>query len=88
MTVKLHGLYDETRREELAMALIPVVAGHSRTIDMTDVEHIDIGALHSLLPLLRPEMSAPTPPVDLIGMNDDVHRSLIRAGFAMFFRRV
>lgn len=53
ITVKLHGLYDESRREELALALIPILANLSGRIDMGHVEHLDVGALTSLVPLLE-----------------------------------
>jgi anti-anti-sigma regulatory factor len=88
MTVKLHGLYDESRREELSLALIPILADLSRTIDMSDVEHIDVGALTSLVKLLEARESESKPPIDVSGMNDDVHKSLTRANFAKFFTRL
>lgn len=88
MTVKLHGLYDEGRREELSLALIPILADLSRTIDMTHVEHIDVAALASLVGLLEARENESKPPIDVLGMNDDVHRSLTRANFAKFFNRV
>jgi len=86
MTVKLNGLYDEKRREELALALIPIRAGLSRTIDMTNVEHIDIAALTSLVPLLEARESEHSAPIDVLGMNDDVYKRLTRSGFGKFFR--
>lgn len=85
--VRLHGLYDENRREELALALIPILAGISRTIDMSNVEHIDLAALVSVLPLLQAHVDALATPVAVIGMNDDVHHALTRAGIAGFFVR-
>jgi anti-anti-sigma regulatory factor len=88
MTVKLHGLYDEGRREEFSLALIPILADLSRTIDMTDVEHIDVAALMSLVKLLEARASESKPPIDVIGMNDDVHQSLTRANFAKYFTRL
>ena len=88
MTVKLHGLYDDSRREELSLALIPILANLSRTIDMTDVEHIDVAALASLAGLLEARESEAKPPIDVLGMNDDVHGSLTRANFAKFFNRL
>ena len=87
-TVKLHGLYDEGRREELSLALIPILADLSRTIDMSNVEHIDVGALTSLVSLLEARESESKPPIDVVGMNDDVHNSLTRADFAKFFNRL
>lgn len=86
ITVKLHGLYDDKRREELALALIPIRADLSRTIDMTDVEHIDIAALTSLIPLLEARESEYSGPIDVLGMNDDVNKTLTRTGLAKFFR--
>ncbi len=88
MTVKLHGLYDEQRREELSLALIPILADLSRTIDMSDVEHLDVGALTSLVPILEARESEQKPAIDVLGMNDDVHKTLTRAGFAKFFNRL
>ncbi len=88
ITVKLHGLYDEKRREELALALIPILADIARTIDMKNVEHIDLGALTSLIPLLDAREAEHKPPIEVIGMNDDVYNTLTRAKFAKFFQRV
>lgn len=88
VTVKLHGLYDDSRREELALALIPILADLSRTIHMGDVEHIDVAALTSLVHLLEAREAESKPPIDVIGMNDDVHNSLTRADFAKFFNRL
>ncbi len=88
VTVKLHGLYDEHRREELSLALIPILADLSRTIDMANVEHIDVGALTSLVSLLEARESEAKPPIDVLGMNDDVHNSLTRADFAKYFNRL
>lgn len=88
MIVRLHGLYDESRREEFALALIPILANLSRTIDMTDVEHIDIAALASLTLLLEARQAESKPPIEVVGMNDDVHNSLSRADFAKFFNRL
>ena len=88
VTVKLHGLYDEKRREELALALIPVLAELARTIDMTNVEHIDLAALTSLVPVLDARETGRKPPIKVLGMNDDVHKTLTRAGFAKFFQRM
>jgi anti-anti-sigma regulatory factor len=88
MTVKLHGLYDESRREELSLALIPILADLSRTIDMGHVEHIDVAALMSLVGLLEARENESKPPIDVIGMNDDVHKSLTRADFAKYFHRL
>jgi anti-anti-sigma regulatory factor len=86
VTVKLHGLYDDKRREELALALIPIRADLSRTIDMTNVEHIDIAALTSLVPLLEAREREYTAPIDVLGMNDDVYKTLTRTGLAKFVR--
>jgi anti-anti-sigma regulatory factor len=88
ITVKLHGLYDEGRREELSLALIPILADLSRTIDMTDVEHIDVAALVSLVKLLEARESESKPPIDVLGMNDDVHKTLTRANYARYFTRL
>jgi anti-anti-sigma regulatory factor len=88
VTVKLHGLYDEKRREELAMALIPILADLARTIDMSNVEHIDVAALTSLIPLLEDRERERAEPIDVVGMNDDVQKTLARAGFEKFFQRV
>jgi anti-anti-sigma regulatory factor len=84
--IKLHGLYDDRRREELALAVIPILAGLADRIDMTDVEHIDLAALQSLIPLMEAKRDEHAPPIDVIGMNDDVLRSLERAEFERFFR--
>ncbi len=88
MTVKLHGLYDDGRREELSLAMIPILADLSRTIDMTDVEHIDLAALMNLVPLLEARASESKPPIDVLGMNDDVYKTLTRANFAQLFNRL
>jgi anti-anti-sigma regulatory factor len=88
MTIKLHGLYDDSRREELSLAMIPILADLSRTIDMANVEHIDVAALMSLVPLLEARQSESKPPIDVLGMNDDVHKSLTRANFAKYFNRL
>ncbi len=85
IVVKLHGLYDDRRREELALALIPVLARIAKRIDMTNVEHIDLAALHSLLPLMEAQVNEGAPPIEVIGMNADVHRTLERAEFERFF---
>ena len=85
IVVKLHGLYDDRRREELALALIPVLARIAKRIDMTNVEHIDLAALHSLLPLMKAQVDEGAPPIEVIGMNADVHRTLARAEFERFF---
>jgi hypothetical protein len=83
--VKLHGLYDHRRREELALAVIPILAGIAHRIDMTDVKHIDLAALQSLIPLMEAKRNEYAPPIDVIGMDDDVLRSLERAEFERFF---
>ncbi len=88
MTVKLHGLYDEKRREELALALIPILADLARTIDMSNVEHIDLAALTGLIPLLEEREREHAEPIDVVGMNDDVLKTLTRAGFEKFFQRI
>jgi anti-anti-sigma regulatory factor len=88
MTIKLNGLYDDKRREELALSLIPILADLSQTIDMTNVEHLDVAALFSLIPLLEARETESKDPINVIGMNDSVHNALARAGLAKFFRRI
>lgn len=84
--VKLSGLYDDSRREELAMQLIPVLSGQCETINMTDVEHIDIAAVLSLLPALESRFDDHKAFINVIGMNEDVRSTLKRCGLLIFFR--
>ena len=85
IVVKLHGLYDDSRREELAMAMIPILSGQSTKIDFSNVEHIDVEALASLLPSLQARSDEGKPFINSIGMNQDVDASLRRAGLASYF---
>ena len=84
--VVLHGLYDDSRREELALALIPILSGQATTIDFTNVEHVDVAALISLLPALESRCAEGKPFIHTLGMNSDVHHSLKRAGLGPYFR--
>ncbi|MDP9017959.1 MAG: STAS domain-containing protein [Candidatus Eremiobacteraeota bacterium] len=84
--VTLHGLYDDGRREELALALIPILSGQSTTINFSNVEHIDVAALASLLPALQSRADEGKPFVYATGMNDDVRSSLQRAGLTAYFK--
>ncbi|GAC1388189.1 MAG: hypothetical protein NVSMB31_01740 [Vulcanimicrobiaceae bacterium] len=86
--VTLHGLYDDSRREELALALIPILSGQSTTINVANVEHIDVAALVSLLPALQSRSDEGKPFINAIGMNDDVRSSLHRAGLAAYFKEL
>ncbi|MFN2528266.1 MAG: hypothetical protein ABR584_06060 [Candidatus Baltobacteraceae bacterium] len=85
VVVKLHGLYDDSRREELAMAMIPILSGQSTKIDFSDVEHIDVEALVSLLPSLQARSDEGKPSIHSVGMNQDVAGSLRRAGLGNYF---
>jgi len=76
LIVRLHGLYDNSRREELAMAMIPILSGLSTKIDFENVEHIDIEALTSLLPSLQSRADEGKPFINASGMNEDVRASL------------
>lgn len=86
VVVTLHGLYDDSRREELALALIPILSGQSTTINLSSVEHIDVAALASLLPALQSRADEGKPFVNVTGMNDDVRHSFHRAGLATYFK--
>lgn len=86
--VRLHGLYDNSRREELAMAMIPILSGLSTKIDFEDVEHIDVEALASLLPSLQSRSDDGKPFINAMGMNEDVRASLRRAGLGTYFVNV
>ncbi|GAC1389143.1 MAG: hypothetical protein NVSMB31_04660 [Vulcanimicrobiaceae bacterium] len=83
--VRLLGLYDDRRREELAEALIPVIQGECSSIDMSAVEHIDVAAVTSFLPLLKAQWKRGRPQVRVIGMNEDIKRTLQRTGLAGYF---
>lgn len=84
--VRLHGLYDDSRREELALALIPIVSGQSVKIDFENVEHIDVAALASLLPALQSRSDEGKPFIRAVGMNPGVRHTLQRAGLGAYFR--
>jgi len=85
--VRLLGLYDEGRRKELAAALIPVIKGECSTIDMTEVDHIDVAALPSLIPAIEARSQTEYPFIRVIGMNEDVQRTLKRTGLHLYFHK-
>jgi len=85
--VRLRGLYDDRRTDELADAMIPIIRGECSTIDMTAVEHIERVALTGFLPLikkLRPGVEGPK--IGVIGMNGEVERTLQSTGLIRYFR--
>ena len=84
--VKLRGLYDEERSDELKRALIPVIRGEISTIDMTDVETIERAALASFVPLARKIEGDPqSQAVRVVGMNADVRSTFVSTGLSQYF---
>ena len=84
--VKLRGLYDEERSEELKRALIPVIRGEVSTIDMTDVETIERAALASFVPLARKmELDPKSPAVRVVGMSPGVRSTFVSTGLSKYF---
>ena len=84
--VRLRGLYDARRAGELADAMIPIIRGECDTIDMTAVEHIERAALTGFLPLIKKlQPGILTPKVSVVGMNEEIERTLHSTGFIRYF---
>ncbi len=85
--VRLRGLYDNRRTDELADAMIPIIHGECSTIDMTAVEHIERVALTGFLPLIKKlQPGIESPKIAVIGMNEEVERTLHSTGLIRYFR--
>ena len=85
--VRLRGLYDVGRTDELAQSLIPIIAGECDTINMSEVAQIERVALAGFLPLIKELQPGITHrKISVVGMNDDVGRTLQRAGLIRYFR--
>lgn len=86
--VRLRGLYDERRADELADAMIPIIRGECSTINMTAVEHIERIALTGFLPLIKKlQPGVTSPQIGVIGMNEEVQRTLHSTGLIRYFRQ-
>lgn len=84
--MKLRGLYDERRSDELKRALVPVIKGEICTIDMSDVETIERVALASFVPLVRKiDNEANSPVVRVVGMNDEIRSAFASTGLSKYF---
>ena len=86
--VRLRGLYDERRAGELADAMIPIIKGECSTIDMSDVETIERVALTGFIPLIKKSQPGILrPKVAVVGMNDEVERTLNSTGLIRYFQK-
>jgi anti-anti-sigma regulatory factor len=84
--VKLRGLYDAKRSDELKRALVPVIKGEISTIDMSDVETIERVALASFVPLVRKmDNESDGPTVRVVGMNDEIRSAFTSTGLSKYF---
>ena len=84
--VKLRGLYDERRSDELKTALVPVIKGECSTIDMSDVECIERVAMASFVPLARKlETDRDASAVRVVGMSSEVRNLFVSTGLSKYF---
>lgn len=81
------GLYDHTRVDELTETLAPLLRCDEMTLDMSNADHLDLVALAGFLPVLNACFQGRSQ-IRVKGMNEDIRRTLRRAGFLEFFYEI